>query len=131
MNSVTPRVAALAIGLVFVAVGLLGFVPNPLVSPGGLFAVNGAHNIVHIVSGLVLLGGVGTALGPTLALRIVGVVYGIVALLGFVMSGDMLLGLIHVNQADRWLHVALAAVILAAGFGLPSAAAPDRVRAVR
>jgi hypothetical protein len=38
---------------------------------------------------------------------------------GFFTSGDMLLGLIQVNDADHWLHAALAVVILAAGFALP------------
>jgi hypothetical protein len=31
----------------------------------------------------------------------------------------MMLGLIMVNEADKWLHVALAIVILIAGFALP------------
>jgi hypothetical protein len=31
----------------------------------------------------------------------------------------MLLGLVHINEADRWLHLGLAVVILAARFSLP------------
>jgi len=46
----------------------------------------------------------------------VGVVYAIVAVLGLVSSGNMLLGVVLMNPADHWLHVALAIVILAAGF---------------
>jgi len=38
------------------------------------------------------------------------------------LAGDMLLGIIHVNNADKWLHVVLAVVILAAGFMLPDEA---------
>ena len=34
----------------------------------------------------------------------------------FIMGGPMLLGLVAMNAADHWLHVALAVVILAAGF---------------
>jgi hypothetical protein len=34
----------------------------------------------------------------------------------------MLLGLVHINPADNWLHVALAVVILGAGFLLPDEA---------
>ncbi len=115
--NLNARTAAIVIGVVFLAVGVLGFIPNPLVSPTGLFAVNPAHNLVHIVSGLVLLAGAYAGLGSSLALKIVGVVYAAVAVLGLISGGNnMLLGLIQVNPNDHWLHVGLALVILAAGF---------------
>lgn len=114
--NLNAKTAAIVIGVVFLAVGILGFFPNPLISPTGLFAVNTAHNIVHLASGLVLLAGAYTGLGAALALKIVGVVYAIVAVLGLVSGGNMLLGVIAMNPADHWLHVALAVVILAAGF---------------
>jgi hypothetical protein len=116
----TAKTAALVIGIVFIAVGILGFIPNPLISPTGLFAVNTMHNLVHLISGIVLLAGV-YSFGSSLALKIVGIVYAIVAVLGFFMVGEdgMMLGMIHINEADKWLHVALAVVILLAGFALP------------
>ncbi len=114
----TAKLAATIIGIVFIAVGIIGFFPNPLVSPTGLFAVNTNHNIVHILSGVVLLAGVYSALGASLALKIVGIVYGAVAVLGLYVGPGMLLGLVHVNAADNYLHVVLAVVILAAGFAL-------------
>ncbi|HZS64138.1 MAG TPA: DUF4383 domain-containing protein [Xanthobacteraceae bacterium] len=113
--NLNAKTAAIVIGVVFILVGILGFIDNPLVSATGLFAVNTVHNLVHIVSGLVLLAGA-YSFGSSLALKIVGVVYGIVAILGLITSSDMLLGTILVNQADDWLHVLLAVVILAAGF---------------
>ena len=76
----TARIAAIVIGIVFVLIGLLGFFNNPVL---GLFLVNPAHNIVHIVS-VVLLAGAYSSLGST-ALKIVGVVYAIIAILGFFM----------------------------------------------
>jgi hypothetical protein len=116
----TAKTAALVIGIVFVIVGILGFIPNPIVSPTGLFAVDTMHNLVHLISGIVLLAGV-YSFGASLALKIVGIVYAIVAILGFFLVGEdgMMLGLIMVNEADKWLHVALAIVILIAGFALP------------
>jgi hypothetical protein len=119
------RTAAFVLGIVFLIVGVVGYIPNPLVghmadgSPA-LFAANNMHNLVHIISGIVLLIGVYTALTPSLALKIVGVVYALVAVLGFIMPGGMMLGMIEMNMADTWLHVALAIVILYAGFGLPA-----------
>lgn len=114
----TARLAAIVIGIVFVLIGLLGFFNNPVL---GLFAVNPAHNLVHIVSGVVLLAGAYSSLGSSLALKIIGIVYVIVAILGFfaVSADGMLLGFITMNDADKWLHVVLAVVILAAGFLLP------------
>lgn len=114
----TARLAAIVLGIVFVLIGLLGFFNNPVL---GLFAVNPAHNVVHIVSGVVLLAGAYSSLGSSLALKIIGIVYVIVAILGFfaVSADGMLLGFIQMNDADKWLHVVLAVVILAAGFLLP------------
>ena len=111
------RTAGLIIGVVFVVVGILGFVPNPLVSSTGIFMVNAAHNLVHLISGAVILAGV-YSFGSALALKIIGVIYAIIAILGLFMGGDMLFG-IAMNMADHWLHVVLAVVILLAGFALP------------
>jgi hypothetical protein len=117
----TAKTAAIVLGAIFILVGILGFIPNPLVGPDGIFVVNTTHNLIHLVSGAVLLAGVYTSFGPSLALKIIGVIYAIVAILGFVMSDDMLLGMIAMNAADRWLHVLLAIVLLAAGFALNGA----------
>ncbi len=51
------RKAAMVFGAAFVLVGLLGFVPA--LTPNGLllglFAVDGTHNLVHILSGVAAL----------------------------------------------------------------------------
>lgn len=117
---VSAKNAAMVLGIVFVLVGALGFVPNPIVGPAGLFMTNDLHNWIHIGSGIVLLLGVYSGIGPSLALKIIGVLYAIVAVLGFVvpMPDSMMLGMIGMNTADKWLHVVLAIVLLYAGFGL-------------
>jgi Domain of unknown function (DUF4383) len=69
-----------------------------------------------LASGAVLLAGAYSTLGASLALKVVGAVYALVAILGLIMGGPMLLGLVAMNTADHWLHVILAVVILAAGF---------------
>ena len=113
----TARIAAIVLGIIFVLIGLLGFFSNPVL---GLFEVNTAHNLIHIISGIVLLAGAYSSLGSSMALKIIGIVYAIVAILGFFLVTDgMLLGFIAMNTADQWLHVVLAVVILAAGFLLP------------
>jgi hypothetical protein len=122
------KTAGIVIGAVFVVVGIVGFVPNPLVSPTGLFAVNTAHNLVHLLSGAAILACALSGVATALSLQIFGVVYALVAILGFFTHGTMLLGLIRVNHADHWLHVLLAVVILAAGFLLPSEKASTAAR---
>jgi hypothetical protein len=117
---VNAKTAALVLGFVFVIVGVLGYVPNPIVGPNGFFVTNAVHNLIHIGSGIVLLAGAYTSFSPSLALKIIGVIYAVVAVLGFLMQGDMMLGMVAMNGADRWLHVVLAIVILYAGFGLPA-----------
>ena len=114
----TAKMAAMVLGIVFVLIGLLGFVNNPVL---GMFLVNPVHNLVHLISGIVLLAGAYSSLGSRMALKIIGVVYALIAILGFflVTADGMLLGIIAMNEGDKWLHVVLAAVILAAAFGLP------------
>ena len=116
--ALNARNVAFVLGVILLIVGVLGYVRNPIVGPTGFFVTNTLHNLVHILSGILLLIGVYTALGPSLALKILGIVYAIVAVLGFVMmKGDMLYG-IRMNMTDHWLHVVLAIILLAAGFGL-------------
>jgi len=119
------RTAAFVLGVILLIAGVLGFIPNPIVGMRGIFLTNHMHDYVHIISGIFLLLGVYSSLGPSLALKILGVVYAIIAVAGFVLmkGGDgLLFGLIAMNMMDHWLHVALAIIICAAGFGLPSRA---------
>ncbi|MCA9473232.1 MAG: DUF4383 domain-containing protein [Nitrospirales bacterium] len=102
-------------GVTFVLVGLLGFLPNPLISEGGIFEVNGMHNVVHILTGTAFLVGGLVLKGKAVAtLKSVTAVYFGVAVLGFLTDGDMLLGLVLINEADRWLHLGLSMTMLAA-----------------
>jgi Domain of unknown function (DUF4383) len=120
------KTAAILFGLVFLVVGLCGFVPSvttPMEGMDGgmllgIFHVNTAHNIVHLASGAVfLLCGLAGA-GPSRTFfKIFGLVYALVAILGFMKGDGMLLGMVANNRADVWLHVGLAVVMLYLGFG--------------
>ncbi len=111
---ISAKTLANVFGATFILVGVLGFIPNPIVSPNGIFVVNAMHNMVHLLTGIAFLFGsvLGRPRNTTLGL---GAYYVLVVILGFYTKGDMLLGVIHINAADRWLHVALALFILAAG----------------
>ena len=123
MTNASIKTVSVMLGTIFVLVGILGFVPNPLVSADGIFAVNWAHNLVHILTGAVfIIGGLSTLTTARRTVQVVGIAYVAVSILGFLTSGNTLLGLVHINVADRWLHVGLAGTILAIGFGWPKQA---------
>jgi hypothetical protein len=110
------KTLAYVFGVVFVLVGLLGFVENPLVGMGAIFETDMLHNLVHILFGVILLLVAAKAAGKVaLTLKVLGVVYLILAILGFLVEGP-LLGLVAANHADHWLHVVLGVVLVGAGF---------------
>jgi hypothetical protein len=114
------KTAAILFGLVFLAIGILGFVSAVTKDEMllGIFHVNFAHNIVHLASGAVfLLCGMAGA-GPSRTFfRIFGIVYALVAACGFYYGDQPILGIVSNNTPDTWLHVVLAVVMLYLGFG--------------
>lgn len=102
-------------GVVFLVIGVLGFVPG-ITSNGhllGIFEVDTIHNIIHIVSGIAALAMAGSS--ATLFFKGFGVVYLIVTIVGF-LQGDTVLGLIGVNMADNLLHLVVSLAALYIGF---------------
>lgn len=117
------RTASILIGVVFIAVGLLGFVTNPIIgtSPDAIFHADKTHNIVHIVSGvLFLLIAMAAPAATGGFLKLFGIVYLGLGIWGMTSIGntDMtsLLGFLHVNAADNYLHIGLGVLIFLAGF---------------
>ncbi|MBU2051471.1 MAG: DUF4383 domain-containing protein [Gammaproteobacteria bacterium] len=111
----------MAFGVVFLLIGVLGFVPGITVDADngnklllGIFEVNAVHNLVHLASGVVALLAATSARYARLYFQVFGVVYGLVTVLGFMMSP--VLGLIPVNLADNLLHVVIAVAALYLGF---------------
>ena len=114
------KTAAIIFGIVFLLVGVLGFVPG-IITTGqmllGIFHVNAVHNIVHLLSGAIaLITGLTSTAAARMYFRVFGIVYALVAILGFFIGNGLLLGLISNNMADTWLHVLIALVALALGF---------------
>ena len=104
-----------ALSIVFILLGVIGFFNDPIL---GVFDVDLEHNIIHLLSGIV--GFIMSAKYDTAKLfaRGFGVIYGLVTILGFMMpegEGE-LLGFMHINMADNFLHLFLSAVFLTIGF---------------
>jgi Domain of unknown function (DUF4383) len=120
------KTAAMLFGIVFLAIGILGFVPGITKDDMllGIFMVNPAHSVVHIASGVVALFCAMSGAGASrVYFQIFGIVYAIVAVLGFMNPNGLLLGMISNNPADTYLHVGIAVVSLLLGFGTAKQAA--------
>jgi hypothetical protein len=133
------QVYALVIGLTLVAAGILGFFYNASFGAGdgterdavlGILDVNGWHNVVHILTGVVGLAVAGSydaSRGYAIGL---GAVYLLAALLGFVAGdGDEIFNLIPVNTEDNVLHLLIGVAGIWAGLGTPATPAPSVARA--
>jgi hypothetical protein len=128
----TPaQLYALLFGVVLLVVGLLGFIADSSFGTGKgvegsdfiVFEVNGWHNIVHILSGLL---GLAVWRRPDAARAYAlgfGAVYLVVTIWGFI-TGDQVLWLIPVDAADNILHLLIAAAGLAAGLTSRDVTAP-------
>ena len=114
-------------GVVLLLLGIAGFVPAlcPNEMLFGVFAADTAQNLFHVITGIlaIALGAAGE--GPArMAFRLVGIVYALVAVMGFVAArnGD-LMGM-AINMADNVLHAAIAGVGLWIGFFSGTAVLP-------
>lgn len=114
------------VGIVFLLVGVAGFIPgvttdlyDGLEFAGddgsaellGIFEVSVLHNIVHVLFGIAGLALAATASGARTFLIGGGAVYLVLFLLGIVGGGDW----IPANDADNWLHLALGGGMIALG----------------
>jgi hypothetical protein len=125
MESSSPaRLYCLLVGGVLVVAGIIGFFYSASFATGdsitgddmlGILAVNGWHNLVHIaVGGLLLIGAGGVARSTAM---FVGILYLVLAALGFIATGDdgigfiaennALIDLVPVNDEDNILHLVL------------------------
>jgi len=127
------QLAAAVVGVVFLLVGVLGFVPgvtaeyDALQLAGdesdalllGVFQVSVLHNIVHLAFGVVGLAMARTAAAARTFLIGGGLIYVVLWLYGLVIDQDSAANFVPINTADNWLHLALAAGMIALGVVLP------------
>ena len=126
------QTAALVVGVVFLLVGVLGFIPgvtthyDQLTFAGhhseaallGIFNVSVLHNVVHLLFGIagILLARTFTAARAYLVGG--GVVYLVLFVYGLVIDRESAMNFVPVNTADNWLHLGLAAGMLLLGLTL-------------
>ena len=130
---------ALVFGIVLVAAGILGFFYEASFSSGddadreavlGILDVNGWHNVVHILSGVVGLAVAGSYANARLYALGFGAVYIVVAILGFIYGdGGEIFSIIPVNTEDNVLHVLIGVAGIGAGMATPTEPAPTTTAA--
>jgi hypothetical protein len=108
------------LGIVFIIVGIVGFFSHDLLGAH----LTTAHNIVHIVSGLLALYfGLAGSLGAARAFALIfGVVYLLLGVVGFIMgdpNNDRMLTIINsdslqlmLGTRDHIIHIALGVIFL-------------------
>lgn len=133
--------ATMLVALVFLAVGVLGFVPgitqnlDSINFAGsdseakllGLFQVNVLHNFVHVLFGVVGFAAARSMVGARNFLIWGGVVYLVLWLYGMLIDFDSVANFVSLNTADNWLHFGLGTGMLVLGLVLPRTG--ERLRA--
>lgn len=117
------QVYAALVGLLLVLAGLIGFFyssdfgdPGTVDGVFGVLDVNGWHNVIHLISGLLGLAAFafGAAASRAYALAF-GVVYLAVAVWGLAVGdGGAILSVVPVNTEDNVLHIIIGLAGLAA-----------------
>ncbi|KYC40683.1 hypothetical protein WA1_23870 [Scytonema hofmannii PCC 7110] len=131
------RYFALISGIVYVLLGLFGFIPGMVATPGTggpevliktgygylleLFAINVIHNIVHIAVGVWGLISYRRYIRSRSYARGLAVFYGVLAIMGLLPVLNTVFGIIPVFGHNVWLHAVTALIAAYFGFKAPDA----------
>jgi hypothetical protein len=124
--------AAMAVGVVFLAVGVLGFIPGITTNYAsmmvashhsealllGLFQVSILHNVVHLlfgVAGLVMARSASAARSYLIA---GGIIYLVLFVYGLIVDQESTANFVPVNPADDILHLVLGVGMIGLGVAL-------------
>jgi hypothetical protein len=120
-NRSTPQVVALVFGSVYLAVGVLGFLPflggsytqtpNNLL---GLVPINLLHNIVHLIIGVGGIAAAATVANSRMFLKTFGIVLLALGVVGILVQNPF--GLVPIGGFDVAIHLVTGAVLTYFGF---------------
>ena len=128
----TVQSAALLVGILLFAMGILGFVPGITTHYGdlsfaghdsgaklfGIFQTSILHNVVHLLFGLIGIAMARSWEGARTFLIAGGTIYLVLFVYGLLAHGNSGWNFIPVNSADNVLHVALGVVMVVLGLVL-------------
>jgi hypothetical protein len=131
------RYFALISGIVYILLGLFGFIPGMVATPGTggpevvfkagygylleAFPINFLHNIVHIAVGIWGLASYRNYIRARTYGRGLAIFYGVLAIMGLLPYFNTVFGLIPIFGNNVWLHAITAAIAAYFGFKPPTA----------
>jgi hypothetical protein len=131
------RYFALGMGIIFLALGILGFLPGLVTPPRpgdpelaveaghgylfGLVPVNLLHNLVHIVFGLWGVVAYRNFVGSRFYARAVAVVFGVLTIMGLVPVLNTVFGLVPIHDGAVVLHALITVAAVYFGWMVPAA----------
>lgn len=121
-----------AVAVTFLLVGVLGFVPgvttdyDQMTFAGhesgaqllGVFGVSVLHNLVHLLFGVVGLALSRTGAAARSYLIGGGLVYAVLTVYGLLVDRHSSANVVPLDEADNWLHLALAVAMTGLGLSL-------------
>lgn len=124
------QLAALGFGIVFLLVGIAGFIPGITTNLGsmqlgghhseamllGIFQVSVLHNIVHLLYGVAGIALASRASLARLYLLIGGAIYLVLWIYGLVIDKESMANFVPLNTADDWLHFVLGVSMVGLSF---------------
>ena len=141
----TERAIALILGIVFLTVGIAGFLPQFMALPGsapvgdiyiprlsssngyghlfGLFPTNYVHNAVHIVVGLLGVAAATSFSGALVYNQGFAVIYTAIVIFGLLPITNTTFGLMPIYGNNVWFNALTGALAAYAGFVKPAALA--------
>ena len=135
------RMITLVISVVFLLVGIAGFIPGITTNADdldwaghhsraellGIFQVSVLHNLIHLAYGIVGLLMSTTARRAATYLLVGGIVYAVVWLYGLLIDHNSDANFVPLNSADNWLHLILAIAMVGLGLWARKVSSDSRV----
>lgn len=130
----TPvQIGAGVIGVVFLLLGILGFIPGVTTNYGeltfagpesgalllGVFGVDMLLNIVYLVFGVIGLAAARSETATKPFLFVAGVIFLVLWVLGLLIDLDSAVNILAVNTATTWLHFVLGVLMVVGAGALP------------
>lgn len=142
-NGMVERYCALIIGILFLLVGVAGFIPSFVSIPGtnvsgvpvdaapnayaagfsyvfGLFPTNLLHNLVHCVVGVLGIASYNNVESSRLFNRVFAIAYALIAIMGLLPITNTTFGLMPIFGNNVWFNALTAVVAAYCGFVLPT-----------
>jgi len=137
----TIQTAALVFGVVFLLVGVAGFIPGITTDYDrlsnfdgegalllGIFGINWLESVVHLLYGAAGLASASSPAASRTYFLFGGAVYILLWIYGLVVDLDSSANFIGINVAANWLHFALGAVMVGIGLVLGREMTTTRTR---